>query len=140
MACSCRPQQRGQRLWREKVKTSSARQDISRILRNPKVHRGVHNSQLLIRTLNQTHPVRNFRLFSVRSVLTLSSHLRLGLPSGLFLSRVCTQTLQSIYVLFHVRHISRLPLPLPLSRKLAIYWLPSTSTRGGAPARIDCSP
>ena len=84
MACSCRPQQRAQRLWCEKVKTSSVRQDISRILLNPKVHRRVHNSQPLIRTLNQTYPVSNFRLFSVRSVSSLSSHLRLGLPSGRF--------------------------------------------------------
>jgi len=125
----CRPQQRGQRLWHEKVKTSSVRRDISRILRNPKVHRCVHNSQPLIRTLNQTYPVHTFLLFSVRSILTLSSHLCPGLPSGLFLSGVSTKTLQGIYVLFHVRHVSG-PHPLPLSCNLAIYWLPCSSMRG----------
>jgi hypothetical protein len=74
----------------------SARQDISPILCNPKVHRRVHNRQPLIRPLNQTYPFHTFPPFSVRPILTLLYHIRLRLPSGLFLSVFNTKPLRAL--------------------------------------------
>jgi hypothetical protein len=45
---------------------------------NPKVHCHVHKSLPLVPTLNHPHPIY------LTTILILSSHLRLGLPSGLF--------------------------------------------------------
>jgi len=61
----------------------SASQEIPRILWNPKVHYRSHNSFLPV----PSHPT------SWRSILLLSSHLRLGLPSALFPSGFLTKIL-----------------------------------------------
>ena len=71
----------------------SASQKIPRILWKPKVHYRVHNRQPSVPILRQMNPVHASHLTSWRSVLILSSHLRLGFPSFLFPSGPPHQTL-----------------------------------------------
>jgi len=68
----------------------AASQEIPRISRNPKVHYRTHKRPPPVTILGQSiypHPT------SWRSILILSTHLRLGLPSGLFPSGFPTKTL-----------------------------------------------
>jgi hypothetical protein len=71
----------------------AASQEISRILWNPKVHYRIHKCPPLVLFLSQLNPVPTPRPTSWRSILILSSHLRLGLPSCLFPSGFHTQIL-----------------------------------------------
>jgi hypothetical protein len=66
------------------AKTSWATQEIPRILSNPKVHNRIHKSPPPVPILGQIDPVHAPHPTSRRSSLILSSHLRLGLPSGSF--------------------------------------------------------
>jgi len=66
----------------------SASQEISSFLLNMKVHCHVHKNPLLVPSLSQMDPVHTFPTHSLRSILILSSHLRLGLPSGIFTSGI----------------------------------------------------
>jgi len=50
---------------------------------NPRVHHLIHNSPPLLPILNKINKVHVPKLISLKSILILSSHLRLGLPSGL---------------------------------------------------------
>ena len=59
----------------------SASEEILRILRNPKVHYRVYKSPPSVPILSQINPVHSPHSTCWRSVLILSSHLRLGLPS-----------------------------------------------------------
>jgi len=60
----------------------SASQEISRILWNPKVHYRIHKWPPTVPILSQINPVHATHPTSSRSILILSSHLRLGLPSS----------------------------------------------------------
>jgi hypothetical protein len=62
----------------------AATQEIPNILWDPKVHYHVHKSPPLVPTLNiSIQSILPPPIF-LRSILRLSTHLRLGLPSGLF--------------------------------------------------------
>ena len=62
----------------------SASKEISRNLWNPKVHYRIHKCPPPVPILSQLDPVHTTHPTSCISILILSSHLRLGLPSGLF--------------------------------------------------------
>jgi len=74
----------------------AASQEIPRISRNPKVHYSTHKRPSPVSILGQpyslhitTHPT------SCRSILILSTHLLLGLPSGLLPSSFPTKPLHT---------------------------------------------
>jgi len=67
----------------------SASQEIPRVLLKPKVHYRIYKRPVL----SQLNPVHAPHPTSWRFILILSSHLRLGLPSGLFPSGFPTKTL-----------------------------------------------
>jgi hypothetical protein len=70
----------------------SASQEIPRILWNPKFHYRSHKCPPPAPILSHLNPVHTPPP-SRKSILTLSSHLSLGLPSGLFLWGFLTRTL-----------------------------------------------
>ena len=78
---------------------SAASQEIPCILWNPKVHHRTHMRMPPVPILSQLHPVHTTT--SRRSILILSSHLRLGLRSGLLPSGFPNKTLYT-------------PLPSPI--------------------------
>ena len=73
----------------------SASQEISHIFWNPKVHYRIHKCPPTVPIQSQLDPVHKPPSYPSfwRSILILSSHLRLGLPSGLFPSGFPTVTL-----------------------------------------------
>ena len=73
--------------------TSWATQEIPRTLWNPKVHHRIHKRPPPVPILRQIDPLHASQLTSRWSILILSSHLRLGLPSGLLPSGFPTKTL-----------------------------------------------
>ena len=71
----------------------AASQEIPRISRNPKVHYRTHKRTPPVASpIQSTYPHPT----SWRSILILSTHLRLGLPSGLFPSGFPTKTLYAL--------------------------------------------
>ena len=80
------------RVLLKKLTGSAASQEIPRTLWNSKVHHRIHKCPPSVPILTQLHPVSTPPT-SRRFILILSSHLRLGLPNGLFSSGFPTRTL-----------------------------------------------
>ena len=79
----------------------AASQEIPRTLWNLKVHNCIHKCPPPVPIPSQLNPVHTPHPTSWRSILILSSNLRLGLPSGLLPSGFATKTLYT-------------PLPSPI--------------------------
>ena len=73
----------------------AASQETPHILWNPKVHYRTHKRPPPVPILGQPNPIQSTypHPTSWRSIIILSTHLRLGLPSGLFPSGFPTKTL-----------------------------------------------
>jgi hypothetical protein len=71
----------------------SASREIPRILWKAKVHYRIHKCPQHVPILSQLDPVHTPHSTSLRSILILSSNLRLGVPSGLIPSGFPTKTL-----------------------------------------------
>ena len=95
------------------AESSLASQEIPRILWSPKFHYGVHNSPPPVPILSQINPFHVPHHTSWRFILILSSHLRLGLPSGLFPSGFPTK---SLYTPLLSPHTCYMPRPSQSSR------------------------
>ena len=75
------------------VNRFSASQEIPHILWNPNVHYRIHKCPPPFSILSQLDPVHAPHPSSWRTILILSSHLSLGLPSGFLPSGFATKTL-----------------------------------------------
>ena len=125
-----------------------ASQEIPPISPNPKVHYRIHKSPPPVPILSQFDPVHtpSPHPTSWRSILILSSHLRLSLPSGLITSgfpngntscygTVTTVTRTRLNVTLHVHYLSWLRFVLCSTAILlcAVWtlsiWLPSAHHR-----------
>ena len=62
------------------------------MLQKPKVHYRVHKSTLFVPILSQMSPVHALPIDLLKTILILSSYLRVHLPSGLFPSDFHTKT------------------------------------------------
>ena len=80
----------------------SASQKITRILWNQKLYYHIHKCSSPVSILSQLDPAHTPHSTFCVSILILSSHLRLGLPSGLFPSGFPTKTLYTP-LLFPIR-------------------------------------
>ena len=79
------------RVLLEQLTGFAASQEIPRISRNPKVHYLTHKRPPPVSILGQPNPVHIPTSYHLE-ILILSTHLRLGLPSGLFPSGFPTKT------------------------------------------------
>ena len=85
----------------------SVSQEIPRILWNPKVHYRPHKRPPPVPILSQLHPVHTPHLISWRSILIISSHLRLGLPKWSLSLRFPHQNPVYVSPLPHSRYMPR---------------------------------
>ena len=75
----------------------AASQEIPRISRNQEVHYRTHKRPQPVSILGQPNPVHIHTSHLLQIRPKLSTHLRLGLPSGLFPSGFRTKTLYTPY-------------------------------------------
>ena len=104
----------------------AASQEIPRISRNPKVHYRTHKRPPPVSILVQASPIQSISPHSTscRSILILSTHLGLGIPSGLFPSGFPTKILYNPLYSPYAPHSQPISFFLILSP--AQYWVRST--------------
>ena len=107
-----------------KANRFSANQEIPRILWNPNVHYRIRKLPPPVPILSQIDPVHKPSSISRRSILILSSHLRLGLPSGLFPSGFPTKILYTPLLSPNALHVP--PISFFSIWSPAQYWVRST--------------
>ena len=83
-------------------------------LRNREVHYRSYISPPLDPILSKSYPIPNISSTPLKSILILSSHLRLGLPKGIFSSDFPTKTLYAFFGLLHTFYISCLSQSSPV--------------------------
>ena len=86
------------------VNQFSASQEIPRILWNPKDYYRIYKCPRPVPILSQINQSIPAHPTTLRSILLLSSHLRLDLPSGLFPSSFPTRTLYTPLLSLTVLH------------------------------------
>jgi hypothetical protein len=91
----------------------AAIQELLSNLWNPKIHYYVNKSLPLVSVLSQINPVHTTPSY-LRSIITLSTHLHLGLPSSLFLYRFPANILHAFLFALFMLHA------LPISAYSAI--------------------
>jgi hypothetical protein len=102
----------------------AASQEILRISRNSKVHYRTHKCPPPVSILVQPNPVHIPTSHLLVIILILSTHLRLGLPNGLFPSGFPTKTLYTPLSSPYGPHTQPIPFFSILSP--ARYWVSST--------------
>ena len=103
----------------------AASQGIPCILWNPKVHYRTHKRPPPVPKLGQPNPVHIPTSHLLRSILILSTHLHLGLPSGLLHSGFPTKTLHTPSPPPYAPHAQPISFFSILSP--AQYWVRSTN-------------
>jgi hypothetical protein len=88
------------------IASCAATQELPNILWNPKVHYRVHKSPPLAPILSHINPVHTIPPYPIAltSILLLSTHLRLDLPSGLLPSGFPTNILNAFLFVPFVPH------------------------------------
>ena len=117
----------------------SASQEIPHILWNPKFITAFTSARQL--SLSWANSIQSIPPYptSWRSILILSSHLRLGLPSGFFSSDFPTKSLVYLRILTQFKHVLNLQPPndiyiyicrtTPLTSRCCILYIYSTNIR-----------
>jgi hypothetical protein len=86
------------RVLLEKLIIRSARQEIICLLWNQKIHYRVQKRPPPVPVLSQMNPIHTLPSDFLKIILILSSHLSLGLPSGLFPTGLQTKPLYTFLI------------------------------------------
>jgi hypothetical protein len=96
---------------------------IPRLLWTPKVYYRIHNSPLTALNQCQINPVHTLHPSSLTSIYILSSHLRLGLPSCIFLSGYVLFWISSMRATYTAQHILLDLIVLIIFSKTFLSWV-----------------
>ena len=102
----------------------AANQEIHHILWNLKVHHSIYKCLPPVPTLSKLDPIHAPHPTSWISIFILSAHLRLGLPSGLFLSNFPTKAPYTHLISPYALHVQ--PISFFLILSLTQYWVMNT--------------